>query len=120
MAFYEKSCKNCGGDLTQIGDSQFKCAYCGSVFTGETVEKHMEELRRLFGDSKLEAISNARKNLYDAVNAEYISSQLVHECCMAIKQLIPDDFQANFYETAIGNNGRKIAKAIRKIDVKEN
>ena len=120
MAFYEKSCKNCGGDLNQIGDGQFKCAYCGSVFAVETVEKHMEELHRLFGDSKLEAISNARKNLYDAVNAEYISSQLVHECCMTIKQLIPDDFQANFYETAIGSNGRRIAKAIRRIDVKEN
>lgn len=120
MTLYQRSCKNCGGNLVELDGGRFKCEYCGSVFTCESVEKHMEELHRLFDESKREAIANARKNLYDAVNAEYISSTLVHECAMAVKQLIPDDFQANFYEIAIGNNPKKIAKLIRKLDISEN
>ena len=120
MTLYKQSCKNCGGNLVQLDDRRFKCEYCGGVFTCESVEKHIEELHRLFDESKREAIANARKNLYDAVNAEYISSTHVHECSMALKQLLPDDFQANFYETAIGNIPKKSAKAIRKTDVAEN
>ena len=120
MTLYERSCQNCGGNLAELSDGKFKCEYCGSIFTSESVEKHMEELHRLFDETKREAISNARKNLYDAVSAEYISSTLVHECAMALKQHLPDDFQANFYELAIGNNPRKLAKAIRRLDVVEN
>ena len=116
MTLYERSCHNCGGNLAQTDDGQFKCQYCGSIFSCESVEKHLEELHRLFDESKREAISNARKNLYDAVSAKYISSALVHQCAMALKQLIPDDFQANFYEVAISDDPRSLAKAIRGID----
>lgn len=118
--FYKRLCKNCGGDLHSLDGGRYRCQYCNSIYETETVEAHDAEMRKLFDDFKLEAISNARKNLYDAVNAEYISSSLVHECAMALKQLIPDDFQANFYETAIGNDSRRIAKAIRRIDVDKN
>ena len=120
MELYQNLCKNCGGDLHATGDGKFKCAYCGSIFEEKVVVDYADEMRKLFDEFKLEAISNARKNLYSAVTAEYISSQQVHEWCMALKQYLPDDFQANFYETAIGANGRKTAKAIRKINVKEN
>ena len=120
MELYQNLCKNCGGDLHATGDGKFKCAFCGSVFEEKVVVDYADEMRKLFDEFKLEAISNARKNLYSAVTAEYISSQQVHEWCMALKQYLPDDFQANFYETAIGANGRKTAKAIRKINVKEN
>ena len=120
MELYKQSCRNCGGDLYLLDDQSYKCRYCGSVYTKEATEKHVDSLRSLFDEIKLEAVSNARRNLYDAVNAEYISNTHVHECCMAIKQLIPDDFQAFFYETAITNNNRKLSKLIRKIDVADN
>lgn len=119
MELYRQSCRNCGGDLVKNEEGQYKCRYCGSVYTEESVVKHVDALRALFDEIKLEAVANARKNLYDAVNAEYISNSHVHECCFEIKKLLPDDFQANFYETAIGDNVRKIAKAIRKINVNE-
>lgn len=119
MELQNQLCRNCGGELINIDNEHYKCKYCGSIYTRETAEKHTNTLRKLFDDIKLEAISNARKNLYDAVNAEYISNQNVHECCFEIKKLLPDDFQANFYETAIGNNNRKLAKMIRKIDITE-
>lgn len=120
MELYQNLCKNCGGDLHSTEDGKFKCAFCASVFESKAVDDYAEEMRTLFDEFKLESISNARRNLYEAVNAEYISNNHVHECVMALKQLIPDDFQANFYEIAIGNAPRKLAKTIRRIDVAEN
>ena len=119
MLIRQQACQVCGGDLTQINDTQWRCKYCGNVYEKDVVESSMNIIHQLVDEMKLEAIANARKNLYDAVTAEYISSKLVHECCMAIKQYLPEDFQANFYETAIGSNGRKIARSIRKIDVED-
>lgn len=119
MEFYKQACRNCGGDLYQIDEEHYKCKYCGSVYGKEMVEQKLLTVQKIFDDLKLEAIANARKNLYNAVNAEYISNQNVHECCVILKQFLPDDFLANFYELAIGNNGRKIAKQIRQINVEE-
>ncbi len=120
MELYQNLCKNCGGDLHANADGRYKCAFCGSFFEEKAVIDYAYEMRQLFDEMKLEAISNARRNLYEAVSAEYISNTLVHECAMTLKQLIPDDFQANFYEIAIGNNPRRIAKSIRRLDVAEN
>ena len=117
MELYERLCKNCGGDLHETDDGRFKCAFCGSIFEGETVKDYADEMRKLFDEIKLEAISNARRNLYEAVNAEYVSSTHIHECCLILKQLLPDDFQANFYDIAVGNNLRAVTKAIRKIKI---
>ena len=119
MELYRHSCRNCGGDLYQTDENSYKCRYCGSTYTKEATVKQADVLRALFDEIKLEAVSNARRNLYDAVNAEYISNTLVHECCMTLKQLIPDDFLACFYETAVTNKDRKLSKLIRKIDVVE-
>lgn len=119
MEFYRQACKNCGGDLQPLNESIYKCRYCGCTYDRDAVEKHVESIRKLFDDIKLDAISNARKNLYNAVNAEFISSQHVHECCVILKQFLPDDFQANFYELAIGSNSKKLAKFIRRINTSE-
>lgn len=120
MELLTQWCRNCGGDLLKVDDSLYRCRHCNSEYSHEESQKYVDKMRSLFDESKLEAISNARRNLYDAVNAEYISSTRVHECCMILKQYLPDDFQANFYEIAIGSDGRQIARFIRKIDVAEN
>ena len=119
MEFYRQACKNCGGDLHPLNESVYQCRYCGCTYDRDAVEKHVEAIRKLFDDIKIEAVSNARKNLFNAVNAEYISSQHVHECCVILKQFLPDDFQANFYELAIGSNTKKLAKFIRRINTSE-
>ena len=79
--FYRQACRNCGGDLIPLNEKVYECRYCGCHYDFEEVEKHVDSIRRLFDSIKLDAISNARKNLYDAVNAEYISSRHIHECC---------------------------------------
>lgn len=115
MELFERLCQNCGGDLQAIDENHYKCRFCGSVYEKETVADYADEMRRLFDEIKLEAISNARRNLYEAVNAEYVSSARVHECCVILKQLLPDDAQANFFDVATGSNAKQLTRAIRKL-----
>ena len=116
----QNCCENCGGTLSRISDTQWKCDFCSSVFEDVSVQKQVEELRDLLDNAKREQISNLRRNLFNAVNAQYISSQEIKEVCFAIKEILPDDFQANFYYMACMSNGRTIAKNIRKIEVADN
>ena len=74
----------------------------------------------MFDEAKQEIVCNLRRNLFDAVNAEYISSIDVKNCCSELKKYLPDDFAANFYEVAIGNNVKRLTKHIRNIDVDKN
>ena len=120
MEFTEHRCRNCGGQLSQQEDRRWRCPYCSSVFEEKSAEKHTEDMSKLFDQAKQEIIGNLRRNLYDATHAEYISSIDVHAACVAIKQYLPDDFQAGFYEIAAGNNVKQLTKAIRKIDVEAN
>lgn len=120
MELYERLCKNCGGDLRRTEDGRYKCNFCGSIYETEAVVDYADEMKKLFDEMKLEAIANARRNLYEAAGAEHISNTRIHECCLILKQLLPEDFQANFYEVATGKNVRQITKAIRKINVEKN
>ena len=120
MELLQKSCQTCGGDLKKLSATEYKCCNCGNLYSEESAEQYADKMSALFDEMKLEALSNARRNLYEAVTADNISSVNVHECCVILKQLLPDDFQANFYEVAIGDNARAIARAIRAINVEEN
>ncbi len=113
-------CKNCGGALAPFSEGKLKCPHCGSVYDVAVAKKHTEQMQELFDDAKKEQINNLRRNLYDAVNAEYVSSADVHAICASLKQYLPDDFQANFYDVATGSNVRQIIKAIKAIDVEKN
>ena len=103
-----------------FSDDKLKCQNCGTLYDVQSAEKHTKQMRELFDEAKQELINNLRRNLYNAVNAEYISSTEVQGICTSLKQYLPDDFQANFYEIATGTNVRRIAQAIREIDVDEN
>ena len=118
MELTQHRCKNCGGTLEPFREGKLKCSHCASLFDVESAEKNTKKMQQLFDDVKQEAINNLRRNLYNAVHAEYVSSNDVHEICAAIKQYLPDDFQANFYDIATGSNVRQITDAIRRIDVK--
>ena len=123
MELFKESCKTCAGDLEPISASQYKCVCCGNVYTHDDVKKHVETLRSALDDMQLKAERNARRNLYKAVTAKYPSSKEVREWCREIKKYLPDDFQANFYEIANGDNAQLIAKTIRDIsneDIEKN
>ena len=117
MELIQHHCKNCGGELAPYGSDKLKCTFCGTIFDTVSAEKHTKQMKDLFDETKQEAINNLRRNLYNAVNAEYISSTQVHEICVSLKKYLPDDFQANFYDIASGSNVRQITRSIRDIDV---
>ena len=120
MGIVEHRCKRCGGDLQKINDANWKCPYCGSKFDDDTAQKYTRTLQDLFDESKQEMISNLRRNLYDAVTADYISSSDVLEKSNELKKYLPDDFAAKFFAIAAGNNVRALTQHIRNIDVKAN
>ncbi len=117
MELTEHRCHRCGGELREQSDTRWKCPYCGSVYDDTTAAKHTADMHEMFDEAKRELINNARRNLYDATVAKYISSEDVKDACREIKRYIPDDFRANFYEIAVGSNLKRLTKAIRSIDV---
>ena len=116
---YRNLCETCGQNLQKISENEYKCEYCGNVYTVEKVEKYSDKLAKLFDSAKLEMICNAKKNLYAAITAENIGKNEVIKWCDEVKKYLPDDFQANFYELFINGSKREVAKSIRKINVEE-
>ena len=112
-------CETCGGTLERIDETHYVCECCGNMYSAERVEEYVCKMKERLDDAKLEMISTARKNLYNAVTAKYISSEEIHECCIEIKKYLPDDFQANFYDGVVSKTRQEVAKMIRKIDVKK-
>ena len=115
---YRNICQCCGGNVEKFGD-KYICEYCENTYSVEKFENYAEKISQLFDEFKLEMIANARKNLYKAVTAQYISSQEVHECCLEIKKYLPDDFQAMFYNASVTATPKKVASLIKKINIKE-
>ncbi len=120
MELTEHRCKRCGGELRSIGNGRWSCPYCACTYDEETAVKNTRSLHEEFDEVKREIVCNLRRNLYDAVNDEYVSSTKVKECCVELKKNIPDDFAACFYEVAVGNNVKQLTKYIRKINVEKN
>ena len=119
MELTEHSCKRCGGALNSIGENRWKCQYCGRVYDEESALKNTKTMSELFDQKEKEVVNNLRRNLYDAVNAEFISNKDVKAACVELKKHLPDDFAANFYEVACSDNLRAITQKVRKINVEE-
>ena len=112
---YKNICQSCGGTVEKIGE-KYVCQYCRNEYSIEKFENYAEKIRQLFDDFKLEMISNAKKNLYNAITAQYISSEEVHECCTEVKKYLPDDFQANFFDAVVNSTTKNVANLINQID----
>ena len=115
---YRNICQCCGGNVEKVGE-KYICEFCNTTYSAEKFENYADKISQLFDDFKLEMISNARKNLYKAITAQYISSEEVYSYCVEIKKYLPDDFQANFYEAAVNSAPKNVAKLISQIDEKE-
>lgn len=120
MNFETYDCDRCGGSLTEIDSETYRCQYCGKIFHRQAAQDQAETFRNMFDEMKREHINRLRRNLYDAVNEEYISSKKVSDCAAELKKYISDDFAACFYEIAVGNNAKALTKYIRKLDVEKN
>ena len=119
MEFETFDCNRCGASLTQIDEETYKCQYCGKVFHVKDAVAQTKSFKEMFDDNRREHINNLRRNLYEAANAQYISSKDVEACADELKHEIPDDFLASFFKIASGKDDRAICRFIRKIDVKK-
>lgn len=125
MDFKQYRCKNCGGaDNLKIEGNTCECKYCGTIVQLETAQEYMAEVRKALGDAlaeqKEEQVANCRRNLWKATHAEYISSTEVLNYVRELKKLLPDDFQANFYEVATGGTPQQINAFLRGVDISKN
>jgi len=112
-----KFCKTCGAALSQRDAYTWECNYCHNVYSDKSVKEETERLlRTLISEDKCEKVANLRRNLYDALNAEYTDSEEIVRICGEIKALLPDDFMADFYSVANSENEKSTAEYINKID----
>ena len=119
MELVDYRCTRCGGELSKGTEAEWKCDYCGMTYYYESARQNTEKLKELLSEEKREMIFKIRRNLYDSVTAEYISSEQVIHWCRELKKLLPDDFMAEFYEIAASDNAKKINAYIREIDVEK-
>ena len=110
-------CEVCGNNLRKVNENTYACVCCNTVYPIEKVENYTDKMSKLFDDVKFENIANARKNLYNVLNAEFISAEELHEACVEIKKYLPDDFQATFYDSVIFTTPKNVARLIRNINV---
>ena len=114
-------CKSCGGDLVLRENNFWECPYCHSVWQDETVRHDAEEILKIVGDyneaQKAELVANIRRQLYDAINEQYTDSEKITSLCRRLKEYLPDDFMANFYEIANGKDLKRTADLINNINV---
>lgn len=116
-----KFCKTCGAPLTQKDACTWTCDYCHNIYSDKSVKDESEKLlRALLNEQKIEQVSNLRRNIYDAINEKYTDSELVCRLCTDLKNLLPDDFMANFYYTANHGTPKDVCEAIRSVDAEEN
>ena len=124
MNLVKLNCKVCGESNLKIDGDSCSCNCCGASYLLERAEKYADEVRTIFGEAlaeqKEEQIANCRRNLWKAARAEHVSSTEVLNYARELKKLLPDDFQANFYEVANSGTLRQINSFINKINVEEN
>ena len=110
-------CKTCGAPLLRRDAYTWECNYCRNTYSDKSVMEESEALlRALLSESKIEQVANLRRNLYDALNAEYTDSEEICRICSAIKAFLPDDFMADFYYVANRENEKRIAEYVNLID----
>lgn len=125
MPLKDFHCLHCGAPLDEMRqDGTYHCTYCDRVFKDESLQKEIQTMEFMFEgvllEQKEEQVANIRRNLYNATHEEYISSQQIITYCREMKKLLPDDFQANFYEVANNGTPVEINRFLDNTDIEEN
>ena len=79
-------CPTCGADLRKMDDTHYVCDWCHNVYATEKIENYADKLSKLLDEAKVELVSNAKQNLYAAVNADNISEKEVIKWCDEVKK----------------------------------
>ncbi len=120
MSSSEHNCKKCGGALRlRQEECMYVCPYCSTRYAIEVIERHTQSMKELFDATKLDLINNLRRVLYDAVTMPHISRVEVLRAANEMRNLVHDDFLANFFFVAAGDDVRELNRAINAIRTDE-
>ncbi|MBQ8429648.1 MAG: TerD family protein [Clostridia bacterium] len=112
-------CSKCGGQLIQQNENTYKCKFCDSIYHEDTIKKEIDALSFLLDEEKREKVSNLKRALWEKANQTYLDSKEIIRICQAIKQYVPDDFYANFYEAANSEIEESLVNELECMDVIE-
>ena len=112
-------CPRCGGEL-QLNNGSYKCSFCGAILEEEKVDIIKEQLKSLLDELKQEKLANLRARLWEATHDKYQSKEKIISISREIRNYLPDDLMACFYETINTKSSEEINDYLRQIDVKEN
>ena len=113
VAMTKHLCACCGAPLEKIGE-KYQCPYCGSVFEDDFEEKAAKRIAEVVSDVKMEALANAKRLLYNASHAQYISHQAISEAAFKVLSIDPDDILAGFYIAAIDEDPTLLNQWLRQ------
>ncbi|MCD8207121.1 MAG: UvrD-helicase domain-containing protein [Bacteroidales bacterium] len=101
-------CGQCGGELDEVSSGVYRCACCGNLYTKKEQDVEAAFLASL-GDERYARLSAARQNLWNAMHAEFVSSEACLNYARELKSYVPSDYYANFAETVNGRSDRDVS-----------
>ena len=120
MQYEEIRCRVCGSErLEKQNDGTYMCKHCRRRFRENDLEEYKKTIRSELRGVVTEAlvcqraqdVANIRRNLFEALQEEYTDSYKIVGYCRDLKKLLPNDFQANCFET-LNNGGKKEVNAM--------
>ena len=115
MELKQIKCSRCGGDLIKKGDT-YKCNSCNATFVENIVEANEKIISQFLDELKQEKVAALRQRLWQATHAKYLSLNDIQSIAKDIRNYLPEDFLANFFETACSKNKNDITDFISQID----
>ena len=113
-------CRNCGASAFNQEGTLLKCKYCSVTYQAEREHRVVEKMRDLLDDYKQEMVANLRQRLYEQVHTDPPDGKTIVDISRQIRNYIPDDYVASFYEVAYAENENRLIDFINKIDVEAN
>ena len=112
-------CPRCGGELKFI-NGKYQCTYCDAIFEEEKVIDIREEINSILDDLKQEKLANLRTRLWEAIHERYLSSEKITRISEEIRNYLPDDFLACFFEVVNNKSTNEVNDYLNNIDVNKN
>ncbi len=94
------TCQVCGGALDPIGEHNFKCRHCGSIWEKEHIddfEKILEKFDVALREQRAEDLARLARRRYEETRKENVSNTNLEVICNKILNKNPDDFYSQFY-----------------------
>ncbi len=112
----ELRCKKCGTFLKKE-DEMYICPACGARYEAENARRVADEMARLLGEQKQEALANLRRQLWRETHEEFINDAEISRLAKAIKGYLPDDWFATFCDLACGGSDARLNAFLGEADV---